>query len=141
MENLALSVETRSVVTRIEHVHLTVRSVERSVAFYRDVFGFQIRWDNQDPTERCAHVGTDTFYIALSEKPDLKPSQETPGRARIYHFGSTTEDLEAFKVRLTNVGVDPGEEYPRKEGTAIYLQDPDGHEIEVVEYRKDYIYA
>jgi hypothetical protein len=86
-------------------------------------------------------VGTDRFYIALSEEPGLAPSGERDG-ATICHLGFTTTDLDGVRRHLAEDGVSGGDDvHDRKEGRAIYVFDPDGHEIEVVEYRRGYVYA
>jgi catechol 2,3-dioxygenase-like lactoylglutathione lyase family enzyme len=139
VENLNLGAKTRAVVDRMEHVHLSVADVSRSVDFYRRAFGFDVRWEESGPDGRCAHVGTDRFYVALSEDGALAAAGGTEG-ASILHFAFTTEDLEAFRRRLAERGIEAGELYRRKEGDAVYIYDPDGHEIEVVGYRREYTY-
>lgn len=134
MENLALTPATRAVATRMEHVHVGVASIDASADWYRRAFGFEVRYDDAGPRGRCAHVGTDSFYVAMSE------IGRKPRRGDIYHFGFTVDDLDAFKARLRREGISVGEEAGRKEGDAVYLYDPDGHEIEVVAYRPEYVY-
>jgi catechol 2,3-dioxygenase-like lactoylglutathione lyase family enzyme len=141
IEDLTLGAETRAVVDRVEHVHLGTADLERSKAFYRSVFGFALRFEEDGPYGRCAHVGTDRFYIALTETPGVGAAVTAPGHAAFYHLGFTTADLAAFRARLDRLGVAIDDEAARREGNAVYLSDPDGHEIEVVEYARGYAYA
>ncbi|MBI2923260.1 MAG: VOC family protein, partial [Planctomycetes bacterium] len=60
--------------------------------------------------------------------------------ARIYHFGFTIADMPSFVRRLEAAGIPIQERADRKEGPAVYLSDPDGHEIEVVAYKAEYAY-
>lgn len=142
MENLKLGSETRAVVDRIEHVHIAVGDLERSINFYHRIFGFKVRYDDIGPYGRCVHIGTDRFYIAMTEKPGLGKSlsNSKSTTAVIYHFGFTTDDINNFKARLRDANVKIIEDSLRKEGGAVYILDPDGHEIEVVSYQNDYIY-
>lgn len=141
MDDLTLSAGTRAVAERLEHVHLGVRDLDRSVDFYRRVFGFAVRWRGTSRTgERSAHIGSDRFYLALTEGPDLAPAAPA-GSAAVYHFGFVTPSLDAFRDRLRAEGVPWSEATPRAEGPAAYVLDPDGHEFEVVQYRPDYVYA
>lgn len=139
MENLALGPETRSVATRMEHVHLGVANLDRSVDWYRRAFDFRIRYDETGPYGHTVHAGTDSFYIAMTEHTGLQPSAPSP-TAQIYHFGFTIEDMPSFVRRLEQAAIPILERADRKEGPAVYLRDPDGHEIEVVAYRKGYAY-
>lgn len=136
-QNATLDKTTRSVVARMEHVHLAVADLARSVAWYESVFGFRVRWS--DGT--TAHVGTDRFYVAVTEHPGISPALDSSSTARIAHFAFTTPDLEAFIDRLREAGVHPYADAKRAEGDAVYLRDPDGNAIEVVGYRDHYVYA
>lgn len=137
MENLTLGPATRSIVDRMEHVHLGVSDVDRSVDFYRRVFGFEVRYDGQGACGRTVHVGTDRFYVALTGHGEPAVAGGT-----FYHFGFTVScGRDEFRRRLEATGVAIGDEARRKEGWAIYVVDPDGHEIEVVGYESGYVYA
>ena len=132
--NLDLDKGTRAICDRIEHVHIASTDVDRSIDFYRRVFGWEVRHDGTGMFGRCAHVGTDRFYIALSEVRSVSDG------GGFMHIGLTTPDLQAFRHRLAEEGVEITEEADRPEGAAVYFNDPDGYEYEVVEYRSDYVY-
>jgi catechol 2,3-dioxygenase-like lactoylglutathione lyase family enzyme len=135
MDSLDVGPKSRTVVDRMEHLHVSARDVDRTIAFYKAAFGFEVRHDAAGPYGRTAHVGTDRFYIAISEggDPDL-------GTGNVSHLGFVTPDLAAFKARLEREGIPIAETASRKEGDALYVIDPDGIEIEVVGYRSDYKY-
>ena len=135
MENLNLGVESRAVVDRMEHLHLSARDVDKTVDFYRRAFGFEVRHDGTGPYGRTVHVGTDRFYLALSEGGDPEA-----GTGNFSHVGFVTSDLVAFRARMEREGIPVVETASRKEGDAVYVIDPDGIEIEVVGYRSDYRY-
>ncbi len=141
MENLTLDASTRSVVDRMEHVHMAVADIDRSLAFYQALLGFETRYDQTAPDgSRCVHIGTDRFYIALSERPGLKPSRPA-SFATIFHVGfSSGLSLDQFRARLGEAGLEHLAVSERKEGWAVYLTDPDGHEVEVVGYGANYAY-
>ena len=135
MDNLDLGAASRSVVDRMEHVHVCAKDIDRTVAFYRRAFGFEMRHDGTGPYGRTVHVGTDRFYIAISEGGTAEA-----GTGNFSHLGFVTPDLEAFRKRLEREGIPIAETASRKEGDAVYVMDPDGVEIEVVGYRPDYRY-
>ena len=124
-----------SVVDRMEHVHVSARDVDKTVAFYRRAFGFEVRHDGTGPYGRTVHVGTDRFYLAISEGGD--PDR---GTGNFSHVGFVTPDLAAFRARMEREGIPIAETASRKEGDAVYVIDPDGIEIEVVGYRPEYRY-
>jgi catechol-2,3-dioxygenase len=136
--NVTLDRSSRTVVSRMEHVHLAVADLERSIDWYETAFGLSVRWTDG----RTAHVGTDRFYVAMTAHRDLPPSPgDDTGTARIAHFAFTTPNLDAFADRLAAAGIAPWDEAKRVEGDAIYLHDPDGNAIEVVGYNDGYVYA
>ena len=135
MDNLGLDETSRAVVDRMEHAHVCARDIDRTVAFYRRAFGFEVRHDGTGMYGRNVHVGTDRFYIAVSEGGD--PDR---GTGNLAHLGFVTPDLEAFRRRLEREGIPIAETASRAEGDAVYVLDPDGVEIEVVGYRPDYRY-
>jgi catechol-2,3-dioxygenase len=124
-----------AVVDRMEHVHLSVRDVDRSIVFYKRVFDFDLRYDGTGPYGRTVHVGSDRFYLALTEGGDPEA-----GTGNFSHVGFVTPDLGAFRARLEREGIPIAETASRKEGDAVYIFDPDGVEIEVVGYRPEYRY-
>jgi catechol 2,3-dioxygenase-like lactoylglutathione lyase family enzyme len=135
MDNLGLGAGSRAVVDRMEHAHVCARDIDRTTAFYRRAFGFEVRHDGTGMYGRNVHVGTDRFYIAISEGGD--PER---GTGNLAHLGFVTPDLDAFRKRLEREGIPIVETASRPEGDAVYIEDPDGVEIEVVGYRPDYRY-
>ena len=120
---------------RLEHVNLTVSDVERSVAFYRGVFGFGVRWQGTvDEGRPAAHVGGDDFYLALFEARGEGRASIDYGAVGINHFGFVVDDLDALKRRLDELGVHRHLEADYDPGRRSYFLDPDGHEVEIVEY-------
>ena len=142
IERLDLGAGTRRWAARMEHAHLVVTDVERSADFYRRAFGFEVRYDDATEEDRTVHVGTDRFYLAMTEVPAARSVDQT-GTVRIDHVGFVTEDLAAFRRHLEEEGIPilPGHEAHRQEGDAVYLRDPDRNMIEVVGYRGGYAYA
>jgi catechol 2,3-dioxygenase-like lactoylglutathione lyase family enzyme len=121
----------------LEHVNLTVADLDRSIDFYCRLLGFRVRWRRDGGEDRpAAHIGDDRVYLALFEAP---PSRN--GRAPLdydavglNHFGFVVDDLAAMKQRLAELGVAPKSEADYEPGRRLYFLDPDGIEVELVEY-------
>ncbi len=118
----------------LEHVNLTVSSLERSVRLYVEVFGLAVRWEGKATSgANMAHVGGDRFYLALyegSESGTRRANDESPG---LNHLGFVVEDLEAVRERLARFEIKPHAEMDYDPGRRFYFFDPDGIEVEVVE--------
>ncbi len=120
---------------RLEHVNLTVSDLDRSIASYCDLLDFHVRWKGAIDVDRLgAHVGNDEVYLALFQATgpgDVEHDYLKPG---VNHFGFVVDDLEAKRARLGELGGSVHLEADYEPGHRIYFFDPDGHEVELVEY-------
>lgn len=120
---------------RLEHVNLTVKNVDRSAAFYSDLLDFHVRWKGDLPSGApAAHVGNDDTYLALFE---ARAEGESPGSYDIpgyNHMGFVVEDLDDAAGRLTKLGTEFRGIYEESDRRSLYFNDPDGHEVELVQY-------
>jgi catechol 2,3-dioxygenase len=119
--------------TRIGHVHLKVADLDRALAFYRDVLGFDLinRFGDQAAFVSAGgyhhHLGLNTWESRGGSAPPF-------GSTGLYHFAinyPTRRDLAAALKRLLDHGwgIDGASDHGTHE--AIYLHDPDGNGIEL----------
>jgi lactoylglutathione lyase len=120
----------------IDHINLSVSDLERSVDFYKRVFGFKIVEDqrNAEPNPWAIVGVAGAAYLALHQTP-LERAED--GLA-INHFGLVADDIEAALAHLlqeeANVLFQDREEGPIIDwgkSFSIYIKDPDGHNIEL----------
>lgn len=123
---------------RIEHLNITVSNLERSYDFYHKLFGFYKRWEGVAIGEvgevRAWHLGNDKTYLALfeAEKPgDAISDYGTPG---VNHFCFEVDDLSQYRKTLDEMNINIHLEANYEPGERIYFVDPDGIEIELVQY-------
>ncbi len=123
---------------RLEHANLTVQDVDRSTAFYRAVLGFEVRWQGSardfDGPVRAVHIGTDDTYLALfeSQKEGRAPADyDAPG---LNHIGFQVDSVDTYRARLAELDIEVHLEGDYDPGRRIYFYDPDGIEVELVEY-------
>lgn len=110
-----------------------VQDMQRSIAFYRDVLGFPLKFESPEWTE----FATEGVTLALHKadaSATAEPRDSTPaGRCQL---GFSVDDLDAFHAGMTQKGVacirPPREEFGVK--LAIYA-DPDGLAFSVSERR------
>ena len=113
--------------TRLGYVHLTVRNLDRQIAFYSEVLNVQLHW--RDGAE--AALGTPSeVLLRLSEDGTARRVDRGAG---MYHFAilypSRTELARAvarlFALRYPNAPTDHGV------SKTSYLEDPEGNTIEL----------
>ena len=118
---------------RIGHVHLKVSDLERSLAFYRDVLGFEVtqRYGSQAAFLSAGgyhhHIGLNTWESAGGSPPPL-------GTTGLYHVAilyPSRADLADALRRLQEAGVPLEGAADHGMSEALYLQDPDGNGIEL----------
>lgn len=119
----------------LEHVNLTVSDVERSAAFYSDLLGLHVRWKGQTAEgSPAAHVGDDRSYLALFQAAAGGEAPVDYGAVGINHFGFVVDDLDATLERLHDLGLEEHFMPEYEPGRRAYFMDPDGVEVELVEY-------
>jgi catechol 2,3-dioxygenase-like lactoylglutathione lyase family enzyme len=84
---------------------------------------------------RAVHAGNGHTYLALFEAERKGHSPADYGVAGVNHIGFEVDDLEIYRQRLEELGVSVHLEADYEPGRRIYFYDPDGIEIELVEYR------
>lgn len=124
---------------KLEHVNLTVRDLEQSIDFYCSLFGWRIRWRGQNSAGRAAaHVGTEFSYLAMFQASESTVSEPLPrldsSAPGFNHLGFVVEDMDTVVVRLRALGVQPKSDEQYDPGRHVYFIDPDGVEVELVEY-------
>ena len=119
---------------RLNHAVLYVRDLERSVAFYRDVLGFQVVMGMPGAAFIQAPGSTNDHDLGLFQVgPAAGPSEAGRRTVGLYHLAwevDTLAELERLAARLAEVGSLAG---ASDHGTtkSLYAKDPDGLEFEV----------
>ena len=143
----------------VSHVAVGVRDMDRSLAFYRDVIGLKVRFDETEefgggssgrfPTIQRRGVyleygaaGDDSFIVLdqqLGRDPFGEPAQLF--QVGIHHFGFWVDDIDAIAERARAGGHEiltgPGDadsktygEAPGKVVRSMFLYDPDGNSVQ-----------
>jgi catechol 2,3-dioxygenase len=109
-------------------VYLLVPDLQRSISYYEQVIGLQLR----DRTADTAVLGTqDTPLVTLRTERDIRPARK--GAFGLYHFAILLPDRPAlgrFAAHISRAGVRAGMA-DHLVSEALYLNDPDGLGIEV----------
>ena len=119
--------------TRIGHVHLKVADLDRAVAFYRDVLGFELvqRYGNQAAFLSAGgyhhHIGLNTWESRGGSRPGF-------GTTGLYHAAilyPNRRELARALRRLMAHGVTIGGASDHGVSEALYLRDFDGNGLEL----------
>lgn len=118
---------------RVGHVHLKVADLERAIAFYSDLLGFQVM---QRMGTRAAFLSAGGYHhhVGLNTWESERGSPPPPGTTGLYHVAFLYPDRRALAAAVRRV-LDHG---VRLEGAAdhgvseaVYLRDPDGNGVEL----------
>ncbi|MEZ4679914.1 MAG: VOC family protein [Caldilineaceae bacterium] len=113
--------------TQMGAVQLTVSDLDRSIAFYETILGFQLH----DRSGGQAHLGAGG--PTLVELVELKGARHVTHHSGLYHFAILTPSRFALAQVLRNLVKHQvqigGSDHLVSE--AIYLSDPDGNGIEM----------
>lgn len=125
--------------TRIGHVHLKVADLDRSLAFYRDVLGFEVtqRYGDQAVFLSAGgyhhHIGLNTWESRGGRPP-------APGTTGLYHTAILYPDRAALADalrRLVEAGIRLDGASDHGVSEALYLSDPDGNGVELYRDRPE----
>ena len=119
--------------TKIGHVHLTVANLDRALAFYRDVLGFEVttRYGREAV---FLSAGGYHHHVALNTWAGEGAPAPAPGTTGLYHFAILYPDRKALATALKKVldnGIVLEGASDHGVSEAIYLRDPDGNGVEL----------
>jgi len=119
--------------TRIGHVHLKVADLDRAVAFYRDLLGFDL---TQRYGTRAAFLSAGGYHhhIGLNTWDSAGGSPPAPGTTGLYHlailYPTRAELADALRRLIAHgIALDGASDHGVSE--ALYLRDPDNNGVEL----------
>jgi catechol 2,3-dioxygenase len=118
---------------RIGHVHLKVGDLDRALAFYRDVLGFEL---TQRYGRQAAFLSAGGYHhhIGLNTWESQGGSPPHPGATGLYHLAivyPTRAELGDALRRLIDAGIRLEGASDHGVSEALYLRDPDGNGVEL----------
>ena len=128
----------------IDHLNMTVNSLEESIEFYNKLFGFEVVEDSRRDDIVPNKLGTPyavigvkgAAYLVLHQSPKQGNGQDNSAPTRLAHMGFHVEDFDTLMDKLQSFGVSfrQGPAIVKWDHSrSIYILDPSGHEIELVE--------
>lgn len=138
----------------IHHTAISTPDLERSVTFYRELFGFDVAfdfaWDETNEDFKRTHAAPETAgRVVMLERGSsrleifeyAKPAPKAAGSERanadhgFSHFSVEVKDIDEEYRRLCEAGMPfLSEPVPQAYVKCCYGRDPDGNLIELIEY-------
>lgn len=115
----------------IDHINMKVKNLDESVKFYKNLFGFVIKQEeNQNKIDAPSKIiGNDSIKLCLYEVPDMSPE------GGIAHFGFNVENFDEVISKCEELGVkilyDGVINWEKSK--SVYVVDPSGYELELGE--------
>lgn len=119
--------------TRVGHVHLKVADLDRAIAFYSDVLGFELM-QRYGPQAAFLGAGGYHHHIGLNTWESAGSTPPPPGHSGLYHSAFLYPDRASLgrvlaRVIAAGIPLDGAADHGVSE--AIYLRDPDGNGVEL----------
>src|SRR6266567_1951426 len=117
----------------IGHVHLKVADLDRALAFYAGVLGFEVT-TRMGPSAAFLSAGGYHHHIGLNTWESRNGAAPAPGTTGLYHAAIRYPDRAALAAALrrlvdAHVPLDGASDHGVSE--ALYLHDPDGNGLEL----------
>jgi catechol 2,3-dioxygenase len=119
--------------TTIGHVHLHVADLDRSLAFYRDILGFEVT-ARYGESAVFLSAGGYHHHIGLNTWAGKGATPPPKGHSGLYHFAilfPTRKELANVLKRLFDAKYPLTGASDHGVSEAIYLDDPDGIGVEL----------
>lgn len=129
-----LYVKSRNLVKNLEanlidHVNMKVKSLDETIDFYKKLFGFDIKKE-ENPNKGdfpSKIIGNNQIKLCLYEDPEMSPE------GGIAHFGFNISNFDEVIAKCQELEVEVlyGGEIDWEDSKSVYIMDPSGYEIEL----------
>jgi len=119
--------------TTVGHIHLTVSDLDRSLAFYCDLLGFEISARYGDSAVFLS-AGGYHHHIGLNTWAGKSATPAPKGHTGMYHVAflyPSRKELAKVLQKLIDAKYSPDGLADHGVSEAIYLRDPDGNGVEL----------
>jgi catechol 2,3-dioxygenase len=122
----------------VGHVHLKVADLDRAIAFYRDLLGFEV---TQRYGNAAAFLGAGGYHhhIGLNTWESKDAAPPPAGHTGLYHAAFLYPDRKALAQvlrRVLDAGVTLDGAADHGVSEALYFRDPDGNGVEIYRDRR-----
>lgn len=125
-------------IKHLDHLNMTVADLDRTTDWYRRLFDFEVVEAGVWRGHRWHILKAGEAMLCLYEHPELT-APGTQSQHGLSHFALRINNSAAFQARAAREGValQYGSPIRWPHSTSVYVEDPTGHEIEVVAWDDD----
>ena len=123
----------------LHHVAITVTDIEKSAAWYTDLFGFAelIRDNHSEGGGHAVVLGKEdwSMFVVLNHHPGNSGEGFDPTRTGLDHVGFTVADRDAvveWEQRLVEKGVTHSAITDHDWGSSLNFRDPDDMQLQII---------
>ncbi len=111
----------------IDHLNLEVIDLEKTVNFYKELFGFKVKKEQSEEISKI--IGNDNVKLCLYENKNMQKYV----KKGFAHFGLHIKNFDEVlnKCDEMNLKIYYGGELKWENSSSVYIQDPNGYEIEL----------
>ena len=117
------------IVNGMDHLNLEVENLKESIDFYNKLFGFVVLKDQ--PEQNSKIIGNEKVKLCLYEIDEFKGYT----KKGFHHFGLHINNFDEVLSKCEQMGIKIyyGGPIEWEKSTSIYIQDPNGYEIELTD--------
>lgn len=122
----------------LDHISYAVSDYKRSVAFYRDLMGWEVKNDNGTSQATLAIGGIGEIIIRNSRQPAAQaPQSGQPGRPPVtgvinhISWGIQPWNTDAVEAELKRRGLNPRPDMVGDDFKSFHVLDPDGWDLQI----------
>ncbi|UGU16160.1 VOC family protein [Sinomicrobium kalidii] len=124
---------------KISFITIAVTDLEKSIDFYRNVFGFPTGGIREGYEDHCLFELEDNFGLILYRRKDFLPltakpdqTEKSAGFILNYTAQSKKEVRQIVRSALSSGATPIGQPVDEDWGYAVNIADPDGHQWEIL---------
>jgi len=125
----------QEIVSKFLHTRLRVNDLEKTITFYRDVFGLEVSRRHESPR------GSKLAFLSVPNSEEEIELTYFPGSGPVkvqedlMHLAFEVKSMKDFQKHLDSIGVSLSEGPTQSSSGSIFafVDAPEGYEIEVIE--------
>lgn len=116
--------------TSLDHIGIYVKDLEKSLKFYKDIFGFPTVNEFGSGEAKIVIIDIEKGYLELVQRPG---SPASPPDGNWSHIALCEPDLDEKIKKLEGMGLELRKITMGNGNRLCFFNDPDGHTLELME--------
>ena len=113
----------------LDHIGIFVKDLDRTISFYQNVFDFPLKHRSSSGASEDAVLDVNGNLLEFLQLPDA-----IPPKGKWSHIAFHVKDYDGLVSKLEGMGIELRKLTNRDGFGYAFFKDPDGHDIEIMEY-------